>query len=109
MMLTRRGILRCLTGIIAAPAVVKIDSLMKVVAPKPLIGFGNDYEKYTCYFRMEPVIVSKDWRYVAKIANIPHLPGLADLPNGSDRLAALPAAPQHGAEGGIAAGQLRFG
>lgn len=35
MILSRRGILRCLTGLIAAPAIVRADALMRVVAPKP--------------------------------------------------------------------------
>jgi hypothetical protein len=34
MILARRQFLRCLTGIVAAPAVVKTDALMKVFAPK---------------------------------------------------------------------------
>ena len=36
-LLSRRGVLRCLTGIIAAPAVVKADALMRIVAPKVVI------------------------------------------------------------------------
>lgn len=36
MMLSRRGVLRCLTGIIAAPAIVRADALMRVVAPRAL-------------------------------------------------------------------------
>lgn len=34
MILQRRQFLRCLTGIVAAPAIVKADALMKVFAPK---------------------------------------------------------------------------
>jgi hypothetical protein len=40
-MLSRRGVLRCLTGIIAAPAIVKASSLMKIVAATPL-SFANN-------------------------------------------------------------------
>jgi NCAIR mutase (PurE)-related protein len=44
MILSRRGVLRCLTGLIAAPAIVRADALMRVVAPRlgeignPVIG-----------------------------------------------------------------------
>jgi len=33
-MITRRGFVRVLSGLIAAPAVVKSDSLMKIVVPE---------------------------------------------------------------------------
>lgn len=33
----RRAFLRCLTGIIAAPAIIKADRLMRVVAPRQAI------------------------------------------------------------------------
>lgn len=39
--LARRRFLQCLTGIIAAPAVVKADSLMRVFAHKPKTIFYN--------------------------------------------------------------------
>ena len=75
-LLSRRGVLRCLTGLIAAPAVIRADALMRVIAPVPpqLVAydsFGNEYEKYVGHFRLiNPPLVCKDWRYVAKIANI---------------------------------------
>lgn len=43
MILARRRFLQCLTGIIAAPAVVKADSLMRVFAPKPKTIFYNPH------------------------------------------------------------------
>ena len=53
-LLSRRGILRCLIGIIAAPAVVKADNLMRIVAPRQttwwLLDPDCDYEKFTNYF-----------------------------------------------------------
>ena len=112
--LTRRGILRCLVSTIAAPAVVRADALMRIVPP-PKTGivfdqFGNAFESYTSDFRWitPPMLVSRDWRYVAAIANIE--PGqIHRAPPGVFSL--LPASPSahHGAEGAVAAGQLRFG
>jgi hypothetical protein len=40
---TRRGLFKVLGGIIAAPAIVRADALMKVVAPKPEFVTLADY------------------------------------------------------------------
>jgi hypothetical protein len=45
--LPRRRFLQCLVGLVAAPAVIKADSLMRVFAPKkltpgPIYSFGID-------------------------------------------------------------------
>ena len=82
-LLSRRGVLRCLTGIIAAPAVVRADALMRVVAPKRIwTGFdlagsvskdvvfdnlGNEYESYTAWFRTQGPLIPQDWRILASI------------------------------------------
>ena len=70
-MLSRRGVLRCLTGIIAAPAIVKASRLMKIVAP-PVVydNLGNPFEAYTSYFEWQVNLPPVDWRYVARISNI---------------------------------------
>jgi len=64
LILPRRQFLKTLSGIIAAPAIVRADSLMKVVAPKPhittlRIGLpqGNWGEIY-------------DWQYIVRLSNI---------------------------------------
>ncbi len=69
-LLSRRGVLRCLTGIIAAPAVVKADALMRVVAPKIIDPFGNEFESYVSHFRMASAWVPLDWKHAVKIARI---------------------------------------
>lgn len=72
MTLPRRSFLFGLTGLFAAPAIIRVDSLMKVVAPKPLVAldvFGNKYEAYTSWFHLEDTVVPENWRYYARIAN----------------------------------------
>lgn len=39
--MNRRGLLTGLIGAVAAPAVVRAESLMKIVAPEPLIVSGD--------------------------------------------------------------------
>lgn len=48
MILARRQFLRCLTGVIVAPAVMKADALMKVFAPKlkfEIYNTGTEWEE----------------------------------------------------------------
>ena len=63
-----------LTGLIAAPAVVKADALMRIVAPRPAFywrgipvvvedSLGNKFEAYTIYFRWERLSLTQaEWR-----------------------------------------------
>lgn len=106
MILSRRGILRCLTGIIAAPAVVKADALMRVVGVPRLAydGLGNEFESYVGYFREQEPLVQSDWRWVARISNVG---GLGEF-GGYERLL-LPALSDERPEGAIAARKLRLG
>ncbi len=108
--LQRRQFLRVLTGLIAAPAVIKADALMRVVAPKPGLAFdalGNQYEAYTSWFRMMKPVIPSDWRYMVRVANADDL-GM--FLRGDRQLALLAALPAHDrAEGSVAAGQLRIG
>ena len=74
---SRRGILRCLGGLIAAPAVVKADALMRIVAPKGLtfrgvtVAFDEvQFETYTSHFYCMNQLPPANWRYVARISNI---------------------------------------
>jgi hypothetical protein len=46
MTLSRRGLLRVLTGIIAAPAVIQVDALMRVVKVPPSQTIGGFYTTY---------------------------------------------------------------
>ena len=107
MTFSRRGFLRCLTGIIAAPAVVRADALMRVVA---VPRWGN--------WRMvnSGLIVPPDWRYFVRICNIDV--SSAEISSGPPNLfqvlqgSLLPATSTltyERAEGGIPAGQLRLG
>ena len=110
-LLSRRGILRCLTGIIAAPAIVKADALMKVVAvpktPPPLICPKFRYVRVS--------LPSGAWRKLndggVPLNALTEFQGWDEQAQGWITLrpsSPLPA-PQHGSEGGIAAGQLRLG
>jgi hypothetical protein len=87
--LPRRRFLQCLTGIIAAPAVVKADSLMRVFTPKfdplDIVGFLQDAKppcntltwsavpdatSYNIYRSEWGPIVPENWRYLMNVAKI---------------------------------------
>ena len=73
---SRRGFITGLIAFAAAPAIVRASSLMPVKAFDPLEGF----EWYEEWFRWEREIVSKDWRYAARVCNIDtSLPGNPNL------------------------------
>ena|GEM_PF-6723692 len=58
LILPRRQFLKTLSGIIAAPAIVRADSLMKVVAPQ------NDFESYISYFEWRYDGIVPVWRFI---------------------------------------------
>lgn len=67
MILARRQFLRCLTGIIAAPAVVKADALMKVFAPKPQAMLFNPWplSQAELDFMMPPSLGGR-WKFASE-------------------------------------------
>lgn len=72
LILPRRKFLTGLAALVAAPTIVRAASLMPVrKLPKGLVlaydSFGNEYETYTCWFRMCEPLVLEEWRYVAKL------------------------------------------
>lgn len=61
-MSTRRGFLGALLAAAAAPAIVRADSLMKIVAPRPGLilwgdGIHDDWAAMQAFIRGEPVQV----------------------------------------------------
>lgn len=109
--LPRRRFLSCLVGLVAAPAVVKADSLMRVFVPKP----DNSFEAYTSWFKQMGNIVQDDWRYNVRTANIDRILGSATTyfdglteKRFYDVAVPEPLLPQQSTERGIAAGQLRL-
>jgi hypothetical protein len=63
MILARRRFLQCLTGIIAAPAVVKADSLMRVFAPKEdLLPSLLPNEGWSKHFIFRTALPQARWR-----------------------------------------------
>ena len=73
---------RFLAGLFCAPAIISVAKLMAVRSwgPAPeIVAYGIDvglgdktvlYEIYTSHFRWMPYLPPRDWRYVARIANI---------------------------------------
>lgn len=61
LLLPRRQFLRVLTGLVAAPAVVKAESLMNIVAPKPEIFYVSELRNELLACASGP----RTWRRVA--------------------------------------------
>jgi hypothetical protein len=102
--LPRRQFLRVLTGLIAAPAVIKADALMRIVAPKPLLTFdalGYQYERYVTWFRIMPP-VPENCPLVMRITDI----DTSGYTGDGDIFKLLTASAHERAEGSVAAGNL---
>ena len=67
LILPRRQFLKTLSGIIAAPAIVRADNLMKVVAPA-LHVYGRSPAMDA--FPDMHLLNLNEWRYLIRIANI---------------------------------------
>jgi hypothetical protein len=78
----RRRFLKVLTGMIAAPAVVKAERLMKVVAPvrrpsrfNTVLPSPSDYAG-PFSFEWDRGLDGKDWRYHVRLCQIETLPDI---------------------------------
>ena len=127
MIQSRRTFLRCLTGLIAAPAIVRADALMRVVTVDLRrawrLEIANAWRQYdgmpggSIYLdatKEEALATMRAYTKSGAFAQLAEIGGRfrawetppSLLP---PRPILLRAAPQHGAEGGIAAGQRRLG
>jgi hypothetical protein len=98
---SRRGILRCLTGLIAAPAIVRADALMRVVAPRTATALItlDEYDRRSLVPLIEGMV--EVWETTL-------LYGTADFePISFQGFGAL--LPDQRPEGGVATRQLRLG
>lgn len=79
MILPRRRFLQVLTGLIAAPAVVKADALMRVVAPPRhaladfFLGDTLTAEEIERAIR-PPIVLDRDWEWEWRYVNRVSLP-----------------------------------
>lgn len=93
----RRQFLRCLTGLIAAPAVIKASALMKVVALDDFDlaydSLNNRFESYVSWFRLQPPFAPRDWRYVSRVVDLDGPALLTTAPRDLDTLEWLLALP----------------
>jgi hypothetical protein len=76
MILSRRGVLRCLTGLIAAPAIVRADSLMRVVT-QPSLRTLTEREWFDAVVKQICDEMAEQWLY-GNPDQPDYFPGLAN-------------------------------
>ena len=94
-LLSRRGVLRCLTGLIAAPAIVRADALMRIVSVPSGLYAGDifdpiaDLEARLGALKYERNLWFTRWGEMAELFK----------PESPYRLRLLPAPAEHRAKG----------